>query len=327
MSIIRAANRTRYVVVDQNLVDDMRLSWEAKGLLIYLLGRPPDWCVSATHLVGLGLAGKNKVYRLLAELISAGYCRRIEGRNEKGKVLSYDYIVYETPLSEIREADGNCPVPQNPQAENREAAPVPQNPQAENREVAIINDLAPLPQNRKAAPVPQNPLPENGEAVEPSQNREAANINDLAPVPHFPLPGNPLPENGTLLNTDNTKYKYIYGQPLPQNPEAENREAVPLSENREVDSGEVLGQIPFADRLTPVTTADVISVSERLEVDATAGVMFMIRFFDDDPTYQLSISAAEKIPYLVEHIRLGIHAGKLTVVDGKIQLTENRSCA
>ena len=42
-TIVRAARRHRFVIIDQRAIEDTRLSWAARGLLGYLLSRPDDW--------------------------------------------------------------------------------------------------------------------------------------------------------------------------------------------------------------------------------------------------------------------------------------------
>jgi hypothetical protein len=44
-TIIRAPRRYRFVTINQDAVEDSRLSWAARGLLGYLLSRPDDWKV------------------------------------------------------------------------------------------------------------------------------------------------------------------------------------------------------------------------------------------------------------------------------------------
>lgn len=101
MSIIRTRHdkTNPYVTVNRTAIDDNRLSWAAKGLWIYLIGRPDNWQVSVTHLSsiyeGRG-GGRDAIYNCLDELIKFGYARRTELR-EKGKFKQYDFFVYEHP--------------------------------------------------------------------------------------------------------------------------------------------------------------------------------------------------------------------------------------
>lgn len=79
MSIIRAARKTQYYVLPTATIEDDRLSWEARGLLIYLLQKPDNWNANVKRLIDqtkncLGkAAGRDKVYAILKELRMAGY--------------------------------------------------------------------------------------------------------------------------------------------------------------------------------------------------------------------------------------------------------------
>lgn len=79
MSIVRAARKTQYYVLPTTTIEDDRLSWEARGLLVYLLQKSDNWNANVNHLISqtkncLGKAAKrDKVYSILKELRMAGY--------------------------------------------------------------------------------------------------------------------------------------------------------------------------------------------------------------------------------------------------------------
>lgn len=176
MSIIRVANREQYANIHQNTIDDLSISWEARGLLLYLLGRCDDWRVSPEQLAKYGKAGRDKVYRMLKELRDSGYARKIAIRNEVGKIERWEYVIYErpftgiqevvkSPYTESQEMDGDKPFPENTEMEEQ---PVDNSndpdtsfqevgPDTENTEEVKINDLAPLPENPEVDPLPENP--------------------------------------------------------------------------------------------------------------------------------------------------------------------------
>jgi hypothetical protein len=66
-TIVRAPRRHRFVIIDQRAIEDTRLSWEARGLLGYLLSRPDDWKVLVNDLRKRGDLGRDGIYRLLRE--------------------------------------------------------------------------------------------------------------------------------------------------------------------------------------------------------------------------------------------------------------------
>lgn len=104
MSIIRSPRpEANFYVLDKAISEDKSLGWAARGLLIYLLGKPDHWSVSVQALVNEVAAsgevsGRDRTYALIKQLIEAGYIVRTQGKGEGGKFSSYDYYVNEQPL-------------------------------------------------------------------------------------------------------------------------------------------------------------------------------------------------------------------------------------
>ena len=103
MSIIRGPRRTgNFYVLDKTISEDVRLTWAARGLLIYLLGKPDHWRVSPAALRNETSAsrkptGRDGVYALLDELIQAGYVTRTQERLPSGLLGETNYLVSEAP--------------------------------------------------------------------------------------------------------------------------------------------------------------------------------------------------------------------------------------
>ena len=83
---------------------DENISYEAGGLLWYLLSKPDDWEVRIPDLQKKG-AGRDKVYSMLKELKENGYITRPCYRNQDGTFTWGDYLVHETPLPEKPDTD------------------------------------------------------------------------------------------------------------------------------------------------------------------------------------------------------------------------------
>ncbi|WP_445360539.1 hypothetical protein ACJJIL_19180 [Microbulbifer sp. EKSA005] len=98
---------SNYLVVSNSVVCDRRISFAAGGLLLHLLSKPDHWEVSPSALAKEAQEGRDKIYKLLGELIDAGYCQRITRRGERGKIVGMDYEISDMP----RNAD---PLPENP---------------------------------------------------------------------------------------------------------------------------------------------------------------------------------------------------------------------
>lgn len=97
MAIIRTPKTKEYFSVSNKLAQDARLSFEARGVLLYLLSKPSDWIVQFSDVEKEGNIGREKRQKIFAELETAGYFERIEKR-EKGR-FDYDYRVHEMPVN------------------------------------------------------------------------------------------------------------------------------------------------------------------------------------------------------------------------------------
>lgn len=85
-----------YAMIRRDTLQDRSLTWEARGILAYLLSQSDTWRVQATDLCQN--CGETVVYRVLNELIEHGYIERTSERNEKGHVKAWGYAVHEEPL-------------------------------------------------------------------------------------------------------------------------------------------------------------------------------------------------------------------------------------
>lgn len=121
-TIVRAARRHRFVIVDQRAIEDTRLSWAARGLLGYLLSRPDDWKVLVNDLRKRGDLGRDGIYRLLREFREAGYMRFVRKRDRHGRIRGGTCFVQEIATSphpdlpDMVEPDTAEPYPVNPGA-------------------------------------------------------------------------------------------------------------------------------------------------------------------------------------------------------------------
>lgn len=96
MSIIRVVKNNNYFVASNEPFNDKHLSWEARGVMGYLLSKPDNWQVMFNDLVNSGPAGEKFIRRILKELQEYGYLERKQSHLPNGK---YEWVstVYETP--------------------------------------------------------------------------------------------------------------------------------------------------------------------------------------------------------------------------------------
>ena len=110
MSIIRSPKpESFFYIVDKQLSEDKNLSWAARGLLIFLLGKPDNWSVSVEYLITQGDLKRDALHKLLNELIASGYVKR-EKTRENGRLAGVSYTVYDKPCTDLPCTDLPCTV-------------------------------------------------------------------------------------------------------------------------------------------------------------------------------------------------------------------------
>jgi hypothetical protein len=92
---IRTGPRKGFVVLYRSAAQDTRLSLEARGLLVMMASLPDNWSYSETGLASKAGCGRQKVNRILRELIDAGYLLREQRHGEHGKFASCTYVLQE----------------------------------------------------------------------------------------------------------------------------------------------------------------------------------------------------------------------------------------
>jgi hypothetical protein len=85
-------------VLDKYFLDeDASLSFQAKGLLAYLLAKPDNWSVYVGDLINRASDGRKAIYSMLKELEAHGYLSREFNRDGRGKILGITYTIFERP--------------------------------------------------------------------------------------------------------------------------------------------------------------------------------------------------------------------------------------
>lgn len=83
MAIIKVLKRENpYVQIDKTGIDDPNLSWEATGLLTYLVGRPNNWKINIAHLSSVKKNKETSTRKALLELRKYNYCHLFKIRKE-----------------------------------------------------------------------------------------------------------------------------------------------------------------------------------------------------------------------------------------------------
>lgn len=109
MTIYKSSAAERYTVIPNETMRDDSISFEATGLLCFLLSLPADWAIHKSWLQRQKInCGRDKLTRLISELEKAGYIKREVSQLENGKLNGYDWYVYPTASLKNRNTE-NAP--------------------------------------------------------------------------------------------------------------------------------------------------------------------------------------------------------------------------
>ncbi|MCD9534609.1 hypothetical protein GLP27_13565 [Photobacterium carnosum] len=99
MAIIRSERRNRYTTISNAVFANNQLSFQAMGMLSYILSKPDNWSVSPAQLITVTKntakkTARDGVYAILKELKDTGFVGV-----EKLSTGDTNYIVYDTPIA------------------------------------------------------------------------------------------------------------------------------------------------------------------------------------------------------------------------------------
>lgn len=104
-----------FVTLPNVTVNDPLISFKAKGLLAYLLGRPPGWRFAADRIAkDFPLDGRTSVLSGLRELEDAGYFRRTTRRNDAGQFTVTSEVAATPDLLPPTPPEAGFPTPVEP---------------------------------------------------------------------------------------------------------------------------------------------------------------------------------------------------------------------
>lgn len=95
---VKHDNDNPYVMLNRQAMRDPNLSLEAVGLWARLLSNKDDWQIHVTQLMEANKCGRDKIYRILKELITNGYAYHAIERT-KGKYQQGEWYVFESKKS------------------------------------------------------------------------------------------------------------------------------------------------------------------------------------------------------------------------------------
>jgi hypothetical protein len=107
-----------FVQVDKGFINDKRLGFKEKGILLYFLSKPEGWNFYEEEIASNSTDGISSVKAGIKKLMETGYIIRGERqRNEKGQLGAYEYVVKEVPAT-CENPTQDFPTQGNPTLEN-----------------------------------------------------------------------------------------------------------------------------------------------------------------------------------------------------------------
>lgn len=202
MSIIRVekSKENPYVILNKTALYDPNLSYKAKGIFAYLMSKPDGWKCIVSDLIKHAKDGRDSVYAGLKELKENGYMIKRPIKDDKGKIIEWEEVIYEIPQEHVKEIYIN-------QSKRK------------SKSVDNVNDVDNNFKNEEDSPLTENPdmdkkskkpYTENPDMVKPDTGTPDA-VN-----PEILLNNNS--KNNDLLNNDKVSKENI----LPPPPKHEN---------------------------------------------------------------------------------------------------------
>jgi hypothetical protein len=98
MTIIRAERpHNKFAIIRNEVLQDERLSFRARGILANILSRPDNWRCSAWDLATEGREGRRAILTALTELETFNYLKRVKSQDDKGHWKTESFI-YDQPV-------------------------------------------------------------------------------------------------------------------------------------------------------------------------------------------------------------------------------------
>ena len=104
MKKILVKKSSNFTTINNEFIFNKNMSLKAKGLLCHLLALPESWDLYVEEVEKWHKDGKKAIYSAFKELSQLGYVERSTQR-EKGKIVKWDYVVYEKPLCQKVEVE------------------------------------------------------------------------------------------------------------------------------------------------------------------------------------------------------------------------------
>jgi len=206
--IVHKKRKTPFTIVPNELWDDLRLSWKAKAILGYLIGKPEGWKVRIADLCKKSTDKVTAVRTGLRELRTAGYAKLECVKDDSGRIIEWLLKVADTPMFALESPDVDFPHVEKPEVDS----PDVENRRHSNKEGVARKKFyqeagasAPRGEASSPAPLPRGAARRTGNGSEPTSSVRAT-ADAVAEEDDFELQ-----ENGKeLLRLWNQYYPKIF---------------------------------------------------------------------------------------------------------------------
>jgi len=98
MKIVRAPRQdSGFTLVRNDVLRDTRLSYRARGILVFILSHVDNWHTTSDTIASQGTEGRQAVQTAIAELRAAGYIEQRRTHDKETGRWGMDTIVYDAP--------------------------------------------------------------------------------------------------------------------------------------------------------------------------------------------------------------------------------------
>ena len=168
MAVFRVKRNKGYTVMSNHHLRNKELSLKAKGLLSQMLSLPEDWDYTLAGLSHINRESVDAIRTAVWELERAGYIRRSQNRDGRGKMAEMVYTIYEQPV--LENPISGAPVLENPTSDN----PASENPTQLNKDIQT-KDQKNKDESELPIPILSPPSPLEEAAVPPERKRTERN--------------------------------------------------------------------------------------------------------------------------------------------------------
>lgn len=98
--IKRTKRNDNFTIVNNDILRNPNMSFEAKGMLCYILSLPDDWILHTSKLMSDFKIGRHYLKRCFDEIEKCGYMAKVGVvKGKGGRFEGYSYMFYDTPIA------------------------------------------------------------------------------------------------------------------------------------------------------------------------------------------------------------------------------------